>query len=254
MEQGIYAVIRSLAEAAQGLDTRSLTVLLENTAGSGAALGSRFEELGVMRQFAAELTDLKIGFCIDTCHCLASGYDVSSAAGLKRTVAEMDRALGLENVRVIHANDSKTALGSHVDRHEHIGKGYHRRGRFSPHPKPPEATYQGVYSGDAGGRRGRRVEEYRSVEEAMQERQDDKVTRLFGWSARTAFLVDSRQGAQGFVGFFGTSELRGYIRLQHHYDAADGVARSVLISSPFTEIVLRLYLVNIAPICCCSLS
>jgi deoxyribonuclease IV len=124
VEQGIYAVIRSLGEAAQGLDTRGLTVLLENTAGAGAALGSRFEELGVMRQFAAELTDLRIGFCIDTCHCLASGYDVSTAAGLKRTVAELDRTLGLDNVRVIHANDSKGELGSHLDRHEHIGRGF----------------------------------------------------------------------------------------------------------------------------------
>jgi len=124
VEQGIYTVIRSLAEAAQDLDTTKLTVLLENTAGAGAVLGSRFEELDAMRQFAAELTDLKIGFCIDTCHCLASGYDVSSAAGLKETVAEMDRLLGLENVRVIHANDSKGALGSHLDRHEHIGRGH----------------------------------------------------------------------------------------------------------------------------------
>ena len=124
VEQGIYAVIRSLAEAAQGLDTANLTVLLENTAGAGAVLGSRFEELGAMRQFAAELSDLKIGFCIDTCHCLASGYNVSSAAGLKETVAEMDRVLGMENVRVIHANDSKGALGSHLDRHDHIGHGY----------------------------------------------------------------------------------------------------------------------------------
>jgi deoxyribonuclease-4 len=123
VEQGIYAVIRSLAEAADGLDTANLMVLLENTAGAGAALGSHFDELGVMREFAADLTDLKIGFCIDTCHCLASGYDVSSAAGLKRTVAEMDRALGLDNVHVIHANDSKGTLGSHVDRHEHIGRG-----------------------------------------------------------------------------------------------------------------------------------
>src|SRR5271165_3956867 len=72
VDQGIYAVIRSLAEAAEGLDTANLTVLLENTAGAGAALGSRFEELGVMWQFAAELTDLKIGFCLDLCHCLAS--------------------------------------------------------------------------------------------------------------------------------------------------------------------------------------
>lgn len=124
VEQGIYAVIRSLAEAAQGLDTRNLMVLLENTAGSGAALGSRFEELGIMRQFAAELTDLQIGFCIDTCHCLASGYDISSTGGLRQAVAEIDRTLGIENVRVIHANDSKAPLGSHVDRHEHIGRGF----------------------------------------------------------------------------------------------------------------------------------
>jgi deoxyribonuclease-4 len=124
VEEGIYCVIRSLAEAAQGLDTSRLTVLLENTAGSGAALGSHFEELSVMRQFAAELTDLKIGFCIDTCHCLASGYDVSTAPGLNKTVAQIDQILGLDNVKVIHTNDSKTELNSHVDRHEHIGHGY----------------------------------------------------------------------------------------------------------------------------------
>jgi deoxyribonuclease-4 len=124
VEQGIYAVIRSLAEAAQGLNTKKLTVLLENTAGSGAALGSRFEELSIMRQFAAELTDVKIGFCIDTCHCIASGYDLSTAAGLKKTVAEIDRVLGIDNVLVIHTNDSKTPLNSHVDRHEHIGRGH----------------------------------------------------------------------------------------------------------------------------------
>ena len=124
VEQGIYAVIRSLAEAAAGLDHRNLTVLLENTAGAGAALGSRFEELSVMRQFAAQLTDLKIGFCIDTCHCLASGYDLSTPAGLKKTVAALDQIIGLHNVKVIHANDSKAPLNSHVDRHEHIGRGY----------------------------------------------------------------------------------------------------------------------------------
>lgn len=123
VEQGIYCVIQSLATAAQGLKTKKLTVLLENTAGSGAALGSRLEELALMRQFAAELTDLNIGFCLDTCHLMASGYDVSTAAGLKRTVAEIDRVLGIENVPVIHANDSKTPLNSHVDRHEHIGRG-----------------------------------------------------------------------------------------------------------------------------------
>ena len=124
VEQGIYSVIRSLAEAAHGLDTKPLTVLLENTVGAGASLGGRLEELAIMRQFAAELTDLKIGFCIDTCHCLASGYDVSSEAAVKKTVAEIDRILGIDNVHVIHANDSRGQLGSHLDRHENIGHGY----------------------------------------------------------------------------------------------------------------------------------
>jgi deoxyribonuclease-4 len=124
VEEGIYSIVRSLAEAARGLDTKKLTVLLENTAGSGAALGSRLEELDVMRKLAAERTDLAIGFCIDTCHCHASGYDVATAAGVRKTVGEIDRVLGIDNVKVIHANDSKTPLGSRVDRHEQIGHGY----------------------------------------------------------------------------------------------------------------------------------
>ena len=70
------------------------------------------------------MTDLQIGYCIDTCHCLSSGYDVSTTAGLQETVRLLDEILGLENIPVFHANDSRTPLGSHVDRHEHIGEGY----------------------------------------------------------------------------------------------------------------------------------
>jgi len=122
-EEGIVAVVRSLAEAASGLHTSGLKVLLENTVGAGASLGSHFEELRMMRDCAREFTDLEIGYCIDTCHCLASGYDVATEAGLKKTVAELERVLGLENIPVIHTNDSKGALNSHVDRHENIGRG-----------------------------------------------------------------------------------------------------------------------------------
>lgn len=124
IEEGIYAVIRSLAEASQGIDTGGLMVLLENTAGAGAALGGRLEELSVMRQFTGQISGLPVGYCIDTCHCLASGYDVSTASAVRETVAEIDRVLGIENVKVIHANDSKAPFKSHVDRHEHIGEGY----------------------------------------------------------------------------------------------------------------------------------
>lgn len=123
VEQGIFAFLQGVAEAAQGLEFGKLMLLIENTAGSGAQLGSKFEELHVMREFAPKLTDLPIGFCLDTCHLLAAGFDIAQAAGLRETLEEADRLLGLENVRVIHANDSKGALGSHLDRHQNIGEG-----------------------------------------------------------------------------------------------------------------------------------
>ena len=123
-EEGIVATVKSLAEASRGLPTKGLTLLLENMAGAGAALGSRFEELASMREHAERFTDLRIGFCIDTCHCLAAGFNVAGAEGLRSTVAALDRILGLDNIPVIHTNDSKMPLGSRVDRHENIGRGH----------------------------------------------------------------------------------------------------------------------------------
>jgi len=70
------------------------------------------------------LTDLRIGYCLDTCHLLAAGFNIATAEGLEHAVREADRILGLPNVRVIHANDSKKPLGSHLDRHENIGEVY----------------------------------------------------------------------------------------------------------------------------------
>ena len=124
VEQGILHFIEGVATAAAGLKFEKLMLLLENTVGAGSQLGGRFEELHVIREYGSKMTDLPIGFCLDTCHLLASGYDIATAPGLKKTVAEAGRLLGLENVRVIHANDSKTPLRSHVDRHENIGEGY----------------------------------------------------------------------------------------------------------------------------------
>ena len=138
VELGIHTLVTAVTEATKGLDTSGLRVLLENTAGSGNALGSRFEQLRVMKDCAATMTDLDIGYCIDTCHCLAAGFPVSEAAGLKETVALLDSILGLENIPVIHSNDSKTPLGSHVDRHANIGEGYIGKDGFRrilTHPK-----------------------------------------------------------------------------------------------------------------------
>ena len=124
VEEGIAAFVLGLKEAAEGFHARGLTVLLENTAGSGASLGSRLEELHSIRELTGELTELPIGYCLDTCHLLAAGFDVATAAGLSATISQIEKTLGLAHVHLIHANDSKTPLGSRVDRHAHIGEGH----------------------------------------------------------------------------------------------------------------------------------
>jgi deoxyribonuclease-4 len=122
-EQGIAAFVSGLGEAAHGFRAPGLTVLLENTVGSGSQIGRKFEELRAIRDLAALETDLPLAYCLDTCHLLASGYDVAQAAGLKETIGAADKVLGMDLVRVIHANDSKGALNSHLDRHANIGEG-----------------------------------------------------------------------------------------------------------------------------------
>jgi deoxyribonuclease-4 len=96
-------------------------VLLEHTAGQGRTLGYRFEHL------AAIIDHLdgspRVGVCLDTCHLVASGYDIVSEAGYRRTFRAFDRLVGFDRLRVFHGNDSKKPCGSRVDRHEHIGKG-----------------------------------------------------------------------------------------------------------------------------------
>ncbi len=124
IEQAIERFAASLGKASKGVETDGLMLLLENTAGSGAALGSRFTELNELRRQAGKQTDLPIGFCLDTAHCLAAGYDVATVKGLRDTVREATTVLGIDRVRVIHANDSRAPLGSRVDRHEHIGRGH----------------------------------------------------------------------------------------------------------------------------------
>jgi deoxyribonuclease-4 len=123
LEAGIAAFVQGLHDAAAGVRT-GVTVLLENTVGCGAQIGGRFEELRAIRDSAANLTNVPVGYCLDTCHLLAAGYEVASEAGLRETVRQAERALGVDNVKLIHANDSKTPLGSHIDRHANIGEGY----------------------------------------------------------------------------------------------------------------------------------
>ena len=65
----------------------------------------------------------RVGVCFDTCHAFAAGYDLSSLDGVKKTVSDFDKNIGLENLYLIHLNDSKGNVGNCLDRHEHIGKG-----------------------------------------------------------------------------------------------------------------------------------
>jgi deoxyribonuclease IV len=119
--QGIKTCVESIRQAAKGLELDGLRILIENTAGQGSSIGRTFEEVAEI--LAGIKRDLPAGACIDTAHCFEAGYAVHTQAGLDEAVKKLDSTLGLANVRVIHANDSKTAFGSHADRHEHIGKG-----------------------------------------------------------------------------------------------------------------------------------
>jgi len=96
-------------------------VLLETTAGQGTNLGRSFDELQAIIS-GSRFPD-RFGICFDTCHTFAAGYDTVSREGYGATMAEFERILGLERLECFHFNDSKKGLGSHVDRHEHIGKG-----------------------------------------------------------------------------------------------------------------------------------
>ena len=143
IDDAISACASGLCESAEGF-TGQVTVLLENTAGCGCTLGSKFEELRAIRDLAVPFAQVPIGYCLDTCHLFAAGFDVVTAAGLKSTILEMDDVLGLEHVPVFHANDSKAPLGSHVDRHARIGKGHigcEPFRRLLAHPKMADKTF-----------------------------------------------------------------------------------------------------------------
>jgi deoxyribonuclease-4 len=118
--QAIATIIESVKQSAKRLQLGNLRILIENTAGMGQAMGGRLDEVADIVQ---ALESLGTGACLDTAHLFATGYDISTAVGLQKTISEIDRTIGLHNVPVLHMNDSKIPLGGRIDRHEHIGKG-----------------------------------------------------------------------------------------------------------------------------------
>jgi deoxyribonuclease-4 len=98
-----------------------VTLLVENTAGQGSALGHAFEHLAQVIDHAG--ADERLGVCFDTCHAFAAGYDLSSARATRRTIGELEAAVGSDRLKALHLNDCRSGLGSRVDRHELIGRG-----------------------------------------------------------------------------------------------------------------------------------
>ena len=96
-------------------------LIIENSAGMGAHIGSSFEEVG---RLMAAIDSPQVMVCLDTQHCLAAGYNVAADDGIKAAMDEFDREIGLSRLVAVHANDSKMELGSGVDRHENIGEGH----------------------------------------------------------------------------------------------------------------------------------
>jgi deoxyribonuclease-4 len=133
--QAISEIAQGMRQAARGMKLGDLRILVENTSGMGSAVGSRFEEV---KAILDETGDLPMGVCLDTAHTFEAGYDITTEEGLGRTLDAVDRTVGLDRVYVLHVNDSKTPLGSRVDRHENIGHGkigLKAFGRILNHPR-----------------------------------------------------------------------------------------------------------------------
>ncbi len=119
--RGIKQIGEAIRIALLESECRELLILLETTAGQGTQLGYRFEHLrDIMAR--ADMPD-RIGVCFDTCHVFAAGYDIRTREACEAVLEAFDQIVGLDNLHVVHVNDSKRELGSRVDRHDHIGQG-----------------------------------------------------------------------------------------------------------------------------------
>jgi deoxyribonuclease-4 len=118
---GLRLIADGLAQIFEARPDAKARILLEHTAGQGTNLGHRFEHLAeiVERLHGSR----RVGVCLDTCHLIAAGYDITSDRGYEETFRQFGRIVGFSRLKVFHFNDSKKPCGSRVDRHEHIGKG-----------------------------------------------------------------------------------------------------------------------------------
>jgi len=134
LEAGLERVAPGLAEALEHC-TDATWLCMEDTAGAGGTIGRSLEELAAL--YEAVDGHPRLGICLDSCHLYASGYDVTDPGELDKTLEELDSRIGLDRLRCLHVNDSKTPLGSNRDRHDNIGDGLmgQKLGVFLGHPK-----------------------------------------------------------------------------------------------------------------------
>jgi deoxyribonuclease-4 len=118
---GLDQVVAGLDEALAATRKSAVRIAIENTAGQGTCLGNRFEHLAGI--FERVKRPERLGLCLDTAHLFAAGHDIRTPKGWNAAMRQVESLLGLKQVLAFHLNDSKTDLGSRVDRHEHIGQG-----------------------------------------------------------------------------------------------------------------------------------
>ncbi|HKI50351.1 MAG TPA: deoxyribonuclease IV [Desulfobacteria bacterium] len=119
--EGIARIAEGINRVLHESEGHGPQLLLETCAGQGTTLGHRFEQLAAISEKVEQ--SKRVGFCLDTCHIFAAGYDIRTEATYHTTLEAFDEILGLDRLKLIHINDALRKLGSRIDRHEHIGKG-----------------------------------------------------------------------------------------------------------------------------------
>ena len=121
-ETGLKQIVAGLDQVFRATKRAPVRIALENTAGQGTCLGHRLDQLAAI--FDRVKSPERLGFCLDTAHLFAAGYDIRTAKGWNEAIDELTTRVGLKQILAFHLNDSKTGLGSRVDRHAHIGQGH----------------------------------------------------------------------------------------------------------------------------------
>lgn len=119
-DKGLTQIVEAVNQTLEEVTGPTL-LLFENQAGAGAELAADFQDLG--RLIRGVQAQERVGICLDTCHAFAAGYDLRNRQGWKTVLSDFDSQVGLEFLKIFHLNDAMGGLGSHLDRHQHIGAG-----------------------------------------------------------------------------------------------------------------------------------